>query len=53
MLYRLCLPMLLAGALPSVKAADINVLPAPPDPSGWIVSIGGDGRLGGGAATIF
>jgi outer membrane protein len=36
--------MLLAGALASVKAADINVPPAPPDPSGWIVTIGGDGR---------
>jgi hypothetical protein len=36
---------LLAGALASAaEAADINVPPAPPDPSGWIVTIGGDGR---------
>jgi outer membrane protein len=46
MLYRLCLPVtLLAGALASAaKAADISVPSAPPDPSVWIVTIGGDGR---------
>jgi hypothetical protein len=46
MLYRLSLPvMLLAGTLASAaKGADISAPPVPPDPSGWIVTIGGDGR---------
>jgi outer membrane protein len=46
MRYRLSwLVMSLVGAFAcSVKASDIAVPPAPPAPSGWIITIGGDAR---------